>query len=183
MTTENTTAEVVAKPKRERKNGQTRPEPGSKTGLIWDIADKITGATGVVATKDEVWADYQGKVEGPAEATVSTQYGRWVIFHGYQEQVKAQRKAAKDAKTAGEADEKAKAKQEKEAEKQRKAQEKADKKAKREADKAAKLAEKEAAKKAKTDANTPAVVGETAETVSEDEVELPDASEGEDAGE
>lgn len=184
MTTETTTnTEEVTKPARLRKNGQTRPEAGTKTGKIWDIADRITAETNVVATKEEVWAEYQTKVDGPAEATVATQYGRWVIFHGYQEQVKAARKAAKDAKAGAEADEKAKAKQAKEDEKKKKADEKAAAKKKREEEKAAKAAAKDAEKQAKANANSPEVVGaDTAEQVSDDEVEQAEVTE-EEAGE
>lgn len=189
MTAENTTetakATEVVKPARVRKNGQTRPESGTKTGIIWDIADRITNDTNVVATKEEVWTEYQTKVEGPAEATVATQYGRWVIFNGYQEQVKAARKAAKDAKAGAEEAEKAAAKQKKEDDKKRKADERAAAKKKREDDKAAKAAAKEAEKKAKSEANSPAVVGADAtEQVAEEEVEQADVTEEEEeAGE
>lgn len=188
MTTDNTTettaaAAEVIKPARVRKNGQTRPESGTKTGLIWDIADRITSETNVVATKEEVWAEYQTKVEGPAEATVATQYGRWVIFHGYQEQVKAARKAAKDAKAGAEDAAKAAAKQAKEDEKKRKADEKAAAKKKREDEKAAKAAAKQAEKDAKANANSPEVVGADAgEQVTEEEVEQAEVTE-EEAGE
>lgn len=184
MTAENTPetakATEVVKPAHVRKNGQTRPESGTKTGIIWDIADRITSETNVVATKEDVWAEYQTKVDGPAEATVATQYGRWVIFNGYQEQVKAARKAAKDAKAGAEDAAKAAAKQAKEDEKKRKADEKAAAKKKREDEKAAKAAAKEAEKKAKAEANSPAVVGADAtEEVSEDEVEQADVSDDE----
>lgn len=185
MTTEATAAatEEVTKPARQRKNGQTRPEAGSKTGKIWDIADRITAETNVVATKEEVWEEYKTKVDGPAEATVATQYGRWVIFHGYQEQVKAARKAAKDAKAGAEDAAKAAAKQAKEDEKKRKADEKAAAKKKREDEKAAKAAAKQAEKDAKANANSPEVVGADAtEQVSDDEVEQADVTE-EEAGE
>jgi hypothetical protein len=184
MTTEATEkTEVETKPARVRKNGQTRPEAGSKTGLIWDIADRITSETGVVASKDEVWNEYKGKVDGPAEATVATQYGRWVIFNGYQEQVKAQRKAAKDAKAGAEDAAKAAAKQAKEEERKRKADEKAAAKKTREEERAAKAAAKQAEKDAKANANSPAVVGADAtEQVSEEEVEQAEVTE-EEAGE
>ena len=172
MTDENTTAAAteVVKPKREKRHGQTRPETGTKTGLIWDIADRITKDTGVVATKEQVWDEYKTKVDGPAEATVSTQYGRWVTFSDYQEQVKAARKAAKDAKSASETDEKERKKAEREAAKQKKADERAAKKAEREAAKAAKEAKK--AEPETKDVNSPEVAG--VEAADQDEVELPE---------
>lgn len=169
QTTEAAATEAV-KAKREKRHGQTRPEAGTKTGLIWDIADRITKETGVVATKEQVWDEYKQKVDGPAEATVSTQYGRWVIFSDYQEQVKAARKAAKDAKSSAETEEKERKKQEREEAKKKKADEKAAKKAEREAAKAAKDAKKTEAET--KDVNAPEVVG--VEAADQDEVELPD---------
>lgn len=137
------------KKERVRKNGQTRPEVGSKTGLIWDIADKFVTDNNRVPTKDEVWALYSPGQKEPSQMTLATQYGRWVIFHGFQQHVKANRLAAKAAKEASEKDEKAKKAAEKEADKIAKAKEKEEAKKKREADKLAKQQAKEAAAKAK----------------------------------
>lgn len=171
MTDTNTAAAATeVKPKREKRHGQTRPEAGTKTGLIWDIADRITKDTGVVATKEQVWDEYKTKVDDPAEATVSTQYGRWVIFSDYQEQVKAARKAAKDAKSSAETEEKERKKQEREDAKKKKADERAAKKAERDAAKAAKEAKK--AEPETKDVNSPEVAG--VEAADQESVELPD---------
>lgn len=137
------------KKERVRKNGQTRPEVGSKTGLIWDIADKFVTDNNRVPTKDEVWALYSPGQKEPSQMTLATQYGRWVIFHGFQQHVKANRLAAKAAKEASEKDEKAKQLAKKEADKLAKAKEKEEAKKKREAEKEAKAKAKEAAAKAK----------------------------------
>lgn len=140
-------APVVKPEKKERlrRNGQTRPEVGSKTGLIWDIADKFVEEHNRVPTKDEVWDAYAPTQAEPSQMTLATQYGRWVIFHGYQAHVKANRAAAKAAKEAQEADEKA------------------SKAAEKDAEKARKLAEKEAAKKARTAEREAAAAARAAE--------------------
>lgn len=145
-------APTPEKKERIRKNGQTRPEAGSKTGLIWDIGDNIVRTESRVPTKDQVWDLYKAQLadkgETAVETTLATQYGRWVIFHGYQQHVKANRAAAKQAKEASEQEEKAKAAAEKEAEKAKKLAEK-------EAAKKAKEAERAAAKAAKEKKATP----------------------------
>lgn len=166
MTTEAETKTEA--PKRDKRNGQTRPAAGTKTGKIWEIADAITNETGVVATREEVLEKYKAAVPDAAEATVATQFGRWVLYNGFSEHVKQARKAAKDAKDASGAEEKAAKKAERDAEKQRKADEKAAKKAEREAAKAAKEAEK---------ANAKSPIVEGAETAAQEEVDLPDAGE------
>lgn len=156
---ETTPAEAAApapeKKERIRKNGQTRPEVGSKTGLIWDLGDEIVRTENRVPTREQVWEKYEAalkaKGETAAETTLATQFGRWVIFHGYQAHVKANRVAAKAAKEASEADAKASKEAEKAAEKAKKAAEK-------EAEKKAKAEKREADKKAKeaAAAKTPA---------------------------
>lgn len=80
----------AAKPKKEKapkpvknkieQNGITRPEPGTKTGAVWDICDKISANTGQPADRKSVIE--AGKLEGLNEATITTQHGRWREFHG-----------------------------------------------------------------------------------------------------
>lgn len=142
-----------------RQNGFTRPIAGTKTGLVWDIADEISAAQGRPALRDEVMATYKERVAGASDGTISTQYSRWCGFHGVQEilrKMRAEEKAAAEAekaeaKAAKDA-ERAAAKEAKEAEKKRKADERAKAKAEKEAAAAAKKAEKEAAAKAKAEA-------------------------------
>ncbi len=69
----------VEKPKIEQ-NGITRPEPGTKTGAVWDICNKISANTGQPADRKSVIE--AGKLEGLNEATITTQHGRWRQFHG-----------------------------------------------------------------------------------------------------
>lgn len=155
-------APVVVKPKRIKKNGQTRPEEGTKTGLIWDLADRMKEELGRVPTKEEVWERYKVLVEDAREATTATQYGRWVIFNGYRAEVKKLREAQRAAKSEQEDAEKAakkeaaeKAKAEKLAEKERKKAEREAAKAEKEAEKERKKAEKEAAKQAAAQPEAP----------------------------
>jgi hypothetical protein len=140
------------KVERQKQNGFTRPIAGTKTGLVWDIADKISADQGRPAKRDEVFAEYKKQIPDASDGTISTQYSRWCGFHGVQDvlrKMRAEEKAAekkiKDDEKAAKAEEKAKAKAAKEAE----AKEKADAKAAA----AAKKAEEAAAKaKAKADA-------------------------------
>lgn len=61
-------------------NGIARPDPGTKTGAVWDICDKISANTGKPADRKMVLD--AGKLEGLNEATITTQHGRWREFHG-----------------------------------------------------------------------------------------------------
>lgn len=141
-----------------KQNGIKRPEPGSITGRLWDIADRLSENAGRPATRKEVVDEYL-KVPGANSATANTQYARWVAFHNVGDVLKANRKAsienarkAKDAEKAQKAIEAAKAKAEKD---EAKAKAKAEAEQKAAAAKAAKdieaakaKAEKEAATKA-----------------------------------
>lgn len=154
--------EPAPEPKVERvkQNGFTRPLAGTKTGLVWDVADQISAKEKRPALRDEVIAAYKEAcpAAGFGEArdgTVSTQYSRWCGFHGVQDVL---RKMRAEEKKAAEAD-KAKDKAAKEAEKKAKADEKAkaaaEKKAAAEAKKKA-AAEAKAAKEAEAKAKAEA---------------------------
>lgn len=144
---------TAMKPEREKRNGVTRPEEGTRTGLVWDIADEVTnrrrtaGHTHTVALLDEVRKHYM-TVDGAQISTCQTQYNRWVVFNGLQAEVKARRdeeklaaNTAASAAKAAEAAAKAEAKTKREAEK-------AERVAAREA-KAAEAAAKKAAREEK----------------------------------
>ena len=166
---------------RPKQNGQTRPTPGTLTGLVWDYADAITaqraaaGEPHTIATIGEVKAYYE-KVEGSQTSTCQAQYGRWVKFHNYGDLLKARRaaekpvtdkdaeKAAKKAaKEAERAAKKAVVEAEKAAKKAAKEVERAAKKAATEAEKAARAAAKESEKAArKVAADTAAVAAASA---------------------
>jgi hypothetical protein len=148
-TTEAPAAEPAPAPvQRVRQNGFTRPIAGTKTGLIWDIADEISAREKRPAKRDEVFKEYQARVPDAMNGTMSTQYSRWCGFHKVSDvlrKMRADEKATANteatAAAAAKAEATAKAKADKEAEKQKKA-----------ADAAAKKAEKAAAAKAKADA-------------------------------
>ena len=172
--TTETTTKIITK-----KNGIKRPDAGSTTGKLWDIADAMSETKGSPALRKDVVDKYMAEVPGANIATANTQYARWVQYHGVsnllrdaRKQETEARRALKDAEAAAEKEKKAaekaanaeaeaKAKADKEAEKATKAAEaeaeKARKKAEREAAKAAKeaekLAKKEAAEKAKAEAD------------------------------
>jgi hypothetical protein len=61
-------------------NGITRPEPGTKTGRVWEICDQISANTGKPADRKDVLE--AGEAEGLNDATITTQHGRWREFHG-----------------------------------------------------------------------------------------------------
>lgn len=159
MTTENQTPEAEApakapKVERVKQNGFTRPLPGTKTGLVWDIADRISAEKKRPALRDEVIEAYKAEQADARNGTVSTQYSRWCGFNGVQDVLRKMRAEEKAAAEKVKADEKA-----------AKAKEKADKKAaadKAKADKAAAAkAKKEAAAKAKADKEAAAAAAAT----------------------
>lgn len=65
------------------RNGHTRPAHGSKTGLVWDIADAILADSGRPPKKNRALMDYLEAVgiEG-SPATFGTQFSRWHQYHG-----------------------------------------------------------------------------------------------------
>ena len=138
---------------RQRQNGFTRPLAGTKTGMVWDIADAISAKQGSPAMRDEVFEAYKAAVPDASDGTSSTEYSRWCGFHGVSDVLRKQRadakaeaQKAKDAEKAAKAEERAKAKEAKEAEKKAKAEERAKAKAAKEAE--AKAKAEEAAKAA-----------------------------------
>lgn len=150
-TTEATPAAAPAAPapvQRVRQNGFTRPIAGTKTGLIWDIADEISAREKRPAKRDEVFKEYQERVPDAMNGTMSTQYSRWCGFHKVSDvlrKMRADEKAAANTEATAEAAKKAEAAAAKKAEAEAAKQKKA-------ADAAAKKAEKAAAAKAKADA-------------------------------
>lgn len=54
------------------------PAPGSKTGRVWEIADRITREKGRKAKREEVMRAYVA--EGGKANTASTQFSRWNKF-------------------------------------------------------------------------------------------------------
>lgn len=82
MSEDKTPKDKAPKVERERKNGQTRPKAGSATGLIWDIADKISSQKGRPALRNEVFDEYTKKVPNGSLGTAGTQYSRWCAFNG-----------------------------------------------------------------------------------------------------
>lgn len=137
--------EEKVKVERVRQNGHTRPVPGSKTGIVWDIADEISQKMKRPALRNEVFEAYSKKVPDASAGTCGTQYSRWCAFHNVAAALKAHRDsldtAKQEAKAKKEADKKAKA--------DAAAQKKADA-AKAKADKA------QAAKDAKAEKKAPA---------------------------
>lgn len=150
-----------------KQNGIKRPDAGTTTGRLWDIADRISFELGKPAPRKSVVDEYMATVPNANQATANTQYARWVTYHGASDALRALRttetaerraakeKAAADAK-GGKAEEKeaklkaaADAKAKKEEEAKAKAQAIADEKA---AKAKLKAEEKEAKEKAKAEA-------------------------------
>jgi hypothetical protein len=156
MTKENTAEATTEAPApaapvaRVKQNGFTRPIAGTKTGLVWDIADEISAKEKRPALRDEVMAEYKTRVADASNGTISTQYSRWCGFHGVQDVLRKMRAEEKAKAEAEKAEAKAKADAEKKAAKEKK---EAEKKAKAEA-KAKAKAEKEAAAAAAAAENT-----------------------------
>lgn len=112
--------EKAPKIERVRQNGQTRPAAGSKTGLVWDIADEISQKERRPALRNEVFDVLEKRAKEPSYAMAGTQYSRWCAFHDVTSELKkfkgkdraekdaAKAKAKADAKTKADADKKAK---------------------------------------------------------------------------
>lgn len=132
---------------RVRQNGFTRPIAGTKTGLVWDVADELSAKLARPAKRDEVIEAYKARVPDAMPGTMSTQYSRWCGFHKVAEVLKKLRADEKAAESSAAAEQKAA----KEAEKKAKEEAKAAAKAEKEAAAATKKAEKEAAAKAKAE--------------------------------
>jgi hypothetical protein len=106
-------APAPAKPAALKQNGIKRPDAGSATGKLWDIADEISRNIGRPAPRGQVIERYMKEQPNANKATAATQYARWVTFHDAGEALKAGRKAEAEAKAKAAADEKARKAQEK----------------------------------------------------------------------
>ena len=87
-----------------KQNGIKRPDAGSVTGKLWDIADAQSEALGKPAPRADVVKQYLADVPNANQATANTQYARWVTFHGVSGILRearaaetAERRAAADA--------------------------------------------------------------------------------------
>jgi hypothetical protein len=91
-------AKKEAAPKKERitQNGIVRPAAGTKTGKVWEIADKISQDSKAPATRADVLKECEAA--GIVSATGATQYGRWCKFNNVAKAPKV--KAEKPAKAA-----------------------------------------------------------------------------------
>lgn len=160
-------APAPATVQRVRQNGFTRPIEGTKTGLIWDIADEISAREKRPAKRDEVFTEYQKRVPDAMQGTMSTQYSRWCGFHKVSDalrKMRADEKAALNTTATEEAAKKAEAAAAKKAEAEAAKKAKADAAAAKKAEKAAAAAKKAeeaaaAAAKAKADAEAAAAAG------------------------
>jgi hypothetical protein len=80
------------KPAREKMNGVTRPSPGTATGNVWAIADRISSEKGRPALRAEVTA--AGAEAGINPSTVTTQFGQWRRFYGLKKEERQPGQAA-----------------------------------------------------------------------------------------
>lgn len=65
---------------KDERNGVVRPKAGTKTGTVWEIADRISAERGEPASRRDVME--AGVGAGVNGSTVATQYGRWRKYHG-----------------------------------------------------------------------------------------------------
>ncbi len=89
-------AETATTKTKIEQNGITRPGPGTSTGKVWDIADKISAKLKAPAPRADVLKE--AETAGINAATASTQYGKWRKFNG----LKAEPKAKKEPKPKAE---------------------------------------------------------------------------------
>lgn len=73
-------APKVEKPARIQQNGVSRPNVGTGTGKVWEIADTLSQSTGKPATRKDVLD--KAVSENINVSTAATQYGQWRKFNG-----------------------------------------------------------------------------------------------------
>ena len=152
-----TETETTARAEAPKQNGIKRPEPGSITGRLWDIADRISAQLQRPAPRKQVVDAYMDEVPGANQATANTQYARWVVYHDAAAALREsrateieERRAAKQAERDKlKADAQAKRDEEKAAEQKARDDAKAAKEAERAAAKETREKEREEAKAAK----------------------------------
>lgn len=82
---------------RDRKNGVTKPEAGTKTGRVWELCDEISAREKRPALRGELLE--AGLAEGMSKGTLATQYGKWCTYHGVsQDQLREARSELSEAK-------------------------------------------------------------------------------------
>lgn len=142
-----------------KQNGIKRPDPGTVTGKLWDIADEESTKLNAPAPRKVVVDRYMAEQPGANQATANTQYARWTTYHGVADVLKVNRAKAKaeaaakaEAEKAAKEAEKKAADEAKAAEKAAKEKAKADKAAAAKAEKEAAAAKKAADKKAADEA-------------------------------
>lgn len=96
--------------KSNEKNGVKRPGEGTKTGKVWEIADKLREKHGKELKRADVLAE--GQKKGLSIGTLATQFQNWRIFNGLAPQIvrSTKPKAPKAPKAAKKAPSKAAAK-------------------------------------------------------------------------
>lgn len=67
-------------PVRVHQNGVTRPISGTRTGMVWDICDRLSKKLGAPVARKDVMAETKNCGINPA--TAATQYALWRRFHG-----------------------------------------------------------------------------------------------------
>lgn len=67
-------------PARVHQNGVTRPASGTRTGMVWDICDRLSKKLGAPVARKDVMAETKNCGINPA--TAATQYALWRRFHG-----------------------------------------------------------------------------------------------------
>ena len=67
-------------PARVHQNGVTRPASGTRTGMVWDICDRLSKKLRAPVARKDVMAETKNCGINPA--TAATQYALWRRFHG-----------------------------------------------------------------------------------------------------
>lgn len=87
--------EVVAKIEQ---NGVVRPNAGTATARVWEIAEALSESIGSAASRKEVLE--AATAEGINASTAATQYGRWTKFHGIVKAAKVEDTAVEEEDAA-----------------------------------------------------------------------------------
>ena len=73
-------AKKEQQPARVHQNGVIRPISGTRTGMVWDICDRLSKEIGAPVARKDVMAETKNCGLNPA--TAATQYALWRRFHG-----------------------------------------------------------------------------------------------------
>jgi len=84
MNAETATPAATQKAPKIEQHGVVRPNAGTKTVVVWEVADSLSAALGAPAPRNEVLKAVEA--QGINASTAATQYGKWRKFNGLEKE-------------------------------------------------------------------------------------------------